>query len=318
MLQQVANRIQLARFLPPRASLYHRWGQAKVTSMIGVAGRFAQTVMNRYRGLRGRQLGVGLIFRQVRWPQVPQPMVQQTHVTWAPRLAVTLLALSPPEPQLYPVQVQGMTVVQPSVRQRVPLSPKLWFQTQTHVMLKPMATLGNKPSVALSASLPPQVNGRYTPKPETIWRQRRWQIETSNQRVQETQRISVKTREQLTYRLVKHRERVEMRSAQRPSTVIVSPTMPEQGSTSIQTAQPTPMVTAVPRVMRQANPVITEGVPATPQPHHQQSMSPHPLAPMNQTPLTNKMPIDINSLTNQIVKTIDQRIVAQRERMGRM
>ena len=147
------------------------------------------------------------------------------------------------------------------------------------------------------------------------------ETERRRQRIDERQRwhvlhtaarVTEHHQEQVIQRLVQRITRVESGRQQAPSPAPVNGKLPA----------PAPAFTpAVPRILRRPGPVMIDsadnGRPApVPAPvSRPESQRPPDLAGGSVTGVT---AVDINRLTDQVVQTIDRRIIAHRERLGRI
>lgn len=121
--------------------------------------------------------------------------------------------------------------------------------------------------------------------------------------------------EEIVSRLVARFERVEtLRKAQSIGPVEIPYQKERQQSTNTYLAPPIPPVQRI--VRRSATPDEPERSLA---PKHEEVASgmPEGQKKFKAVPLASVPSIDINRLTDQIIQTIDRRIIAQRERMGR-
>jgi len=147
------------------------------------------------------------------------------------------------------------------------------------------------------------------------------QIETLIHHLQAQRRIEVVPTEQLVYRLMNRGERIEAVAAPRAR---LSQPAPHRSAQNRPAWTVIPPVKPVPRVVRRPAVVtIADGQPLTPATNVAVSgQRPVVTSGTGQAgrgqPAMNLGPMDINHLTDHVIQAIDQRIIAQRERMGRI
>jgi hypothetical protein len=227
---------------------------ARQRAALGIAGALARAIGARYTA-RSRWAGpAGLIFRRPQPGLTIQQVRHEAHAHFSPRLALTLLAWSPP-PVLAAVREAGTGLQMPVSR--------LERRLEMHLLQRSVI-----------------------------------------------ERTETERSERFTRRFVERGERVES-VRQRPGTAALPVTRADAPAASL--AQPAPRLLYRPpsaATVSEAGqaPVAfpRDAAPRQPLPAQRASLAPE-LAPA-----------DINRLTDQVIQAIDHRIIAQRERLGRV
>ena len=257
------------------------------------AYRFAQGVAERYGGRLETRPFLPLIFFQPRPAIFSRTMASALHLRLALHVRHNHQSGAPA-----PVMAlrAGSTAVSPN---HPPFSPPVMSLAQ-----------GNEMNTAVS---PP-------PAPLTpLLRREQMHLEQIYlRRIYE--REAVINREQLVARLTGRSQRLEMTPQMRGQTAVSPPLPANQAATPWQPAPPPiPVLPPAPRALRKPAPAVRES-------GWQES------GEGGKRPLFSSVdgngrygaaaittpPIDINQLTTQVVQTIDRRIIARRERMGRI
>ena len=296
-LTQVANRLQLA----------HRYGRNRTVSghpsLAEQATAFVLALGQQHAGRLDKRPFIGFIFRQMQ----PAGLLhtQQTYIHLAPRLSFKVLAWPTARPPVSNRSAPPAPVTRlPSPRQAITVLQQ-GQRTVIHAAKRPSAA-GHPPPITTVLHRP----GREH------WRAHR-QIEATVHHLQTRHQVRIKTTEQSVQRFVHRGERVELVSnPRRPFAAAAR--QPEAGPGPLPgTPEPAPG-RPVPRIVRRPAVITREQTPKT----AVAAPSFNPAAPSINNSTARQVaaapPVDVNMLTNQVVRLIDQRINANRERMGRL
>jgi hypothetical protein len=259
---------------------------ARRTAPWGSASQFARAIMDRYGGQPVRWPRLGLVFRQDQPGVTVQAVYHQTQMRLAPRLALRVLTW----PRPHPTDAQPTSAPAPGhpasvlrLKRRLDTGSAAPVSASTPVWPTPKLKRAVETILVMSAVGRP---GR-APRPELRLASRAvWPPDTGP--LQEHRRLEVDAVEQLVRRLVTRRMQM-------------------------------PPLRPVPRVVHRAASIVVSPETATSAPEAQRAASRNPF-PMagNRSQTSDFPPIDLNRLTDQVVQAIDRRIIAHRERMGRI
>lgn len=293
-LDRASNRLKLAH----RDVRVARTGIRPASRMVPESrtGRLARTIAQRYGGRQERWSGLGLVFRRPQAGVLWQPVYHQTR--WhpsassgqalAPRLALTVLA-----PQV--VEIRPPDGIAP---QQAPagFNPGRWFERETVVH---SAVTRLQPVIL--KSLAPLAGSAPLPRSRSV----------IAGRVLAHQRVETTTTEELVRRMVARGQRIEP----------VGPGRPPARQSAVPVVRQPGRVTGpapVPQIVhRPAGAVVDDGTPRA----LSQARAPATngsLPPAGQPAPLDFSQLDVGRLTDQVVRTIDERMIAHRERMGRM
>ncbi len=257
------------------------WPQAGVAQPR--AARFAQGVAKRYGGRRQTRPFLPLIFSQ------PQPTVFSRTLAPALHLRLALHVLHNRQQAAEPASAKAARSENGSA---APMHAPLRHQPQ----IMP---------VPFTARIP-------------LLRHEQVRLEKVNlQRIYE--REAVINRERLTVRLTSRSQRMEMTPSRSRNTAVSPAASPI--SSIVPHRQPTPTIPVLPpapRTLRKSAPAGREGGWTADGGAEKRPFAPPTPQRQEHPAITTTPPIDINQLTTRVVQTIDQRIIAQRERMGRI
>ncbi|RME47804.1 MAG: hypothetical protein D6791_04890 [Chloroflexi bacterium] len=289
-LESAGNRIQLAH----RDVRVIRAGHPSMPAL-GVASRadrLARTIAQRYRGRPGRWPGLGVVFRRPQAGVLWQPVYHQARWNLSPRLSLTVLM--PQAATIRPADVPA-----PSPSPAVP-GREMYFERQT--ALAPVVT--RLQPVILKALAPP-TGSEPSPQSRSV----------IAERVLVRQRVETTTTEELIRRLVERGQRIEPgRPGRQPAKPM--PTV-ESAVPVVRTARLASIVSPVPQVIhRPAMTAVEAGAMERPiWPRSPGANGTFAGAGQHAPDLSQ---VDVGRLTDQVVRTIDERMIAYRERLGRI
>ena len=249
-------------------------------------GEFARAILGRYRGQSLRWPRLGLVFRQDQPGATVQAVYHRTQMRLAPRLALRVLTW----PRPHPTDAQPASAPAPGhpasvlrLKRRLDTGSAAPVSASTPVWPTPKLKRAVETILVMSAVGRP---GR-APRPELRLASRAvWPPDTGP--LQEHRRPEVDAVEQLVRRLATRR--VQM-----------------------------PPLQPVPKVVHRTASIVVGPEAVTSMFEAQRAASRNPFSMAgNRLQTPDLLPIDFNRLTDQVVQAIDRRIIAHRERMGRV
>ncbi len=264
------------------------------TGLANRADRLARAIVQRYGGRQERRPGLGLVFRRPQVGMLWQPVYHQMRWSLSPRLSLTVLM-----PQAVTMRQAAAPAPHPS-----PAVPRQEMHFESQTVLAPLVT---RLQPVILKSLTSLARPEPSPQPLSV----------IAERVLVRQRVETTTTEELIRRLIERGQRVEPgRPGRQPTRPMP---MVESAVPVVCTAGLAPTATPVPQVVhRPAGTAIAEEKATRPPTRSRSPGTNSAFATAGQPLAPDLSQADVGRLTDQVVRTIEERMIAYRERMGRI